>query len=66
MEKTPHKNEDIKGLSDEKLKELSGHAVVLISAKDGYLRFLNSWGENFGDHGFFSIDNPSTLRNMEF
>ena len=66
LEKIPPKNEDIKGLSDEKLKKLSGHAVVLISAKDGYLRFLNSWGENFGDHGFFSIDNPSTLRNMEY
>ena len=65
LEKTPP-YEDIKNLSDEELKKLTGHAVILISAKNGYLRFLNSWGESFGDHGFFAIDIPNTLRNMEF
>ena len=40
--------------------------MILISAKNGYLRFLNSWGKSFGDHGFFAIDFPNTLRNMEF
>ena len=65
LEKTPP-YEDIKNLSDEELKKLTGHAVILISAKNGYLRFLNSWGESFGDHGFFAIDNPNTLRYMKF
>ena len=66
LEKTPPDYEKIKNLSDEELKNLTGHAVILISAKNGYLRFLNSWGEDFGDHGFFAIDNPDTLRNMSF
>ena len=65
LEKT-HPYENIKDLSDEELQKLTGHAVILISAKNGYLRFLNSWGESFGDHGFFAIDNPNTLRYMKF
>ena len=42
LEKT-HPYENIKDLSDEELQKLTGHAVILISAKNGYLRFLNSW-----------------------
>ena len=65
LETTPPYN-SVKNLPKEKQEELKHHAIVLISAKNGYLRFLNSWGENFGDHGFFSIENSEVLRDMEF
>lgn len=39
-----------------------GHAVSLIShGKDG-LRFLNSWGTNWGDGGFFRVQNGQVLQ----
>ena len=65
LETTPPYNSE-KNLPKEKQEELKHHSIVLISAKNGYLRFLNSWGENFGDHGFFSIENSEVLRDMEF
>ena len=42
-----------------------GHAVVLVGAS-GPLKFLNSWGENWGDSGFFKIDNSKIFKTMKF
>lgn len=38
-----------------------GHAVVLIDFGDGYLTFLNSWGEKWGDNGKFRVKNSEVL-----
>ena len=66
LQKTSPNYTYINSLSKEQRENITGHAVVLISAKNGYLRFLNSWGKYFGDHGFFSIENSNVLRQMEF
>ena len=34
-----------------------GHAVVLTHINKDYLKFLNSWGTNWGDKGYFKIEN---------
>ena len=41
---------------EEQISE-SGHAVLLIEAKDNYLRFLNSWGVNWAERGTYKIQN---------
>ena len=38
-----------------------GHAAVLIDFGDGYLTFLNSLGEKWGDNGKFSVKNSDVL-----
>ncbi|CAM6005987.1 unnamed protein product [Sphagnum balticum] len=38
-----------------------GHAVVLVRCDETSLTFMNSWGPEFGNNGFFTIDKPSTL-----
>ncbi|KAJ2974072.1 hypothetical protein NQ176_g6247 [Zarea fungicola] len=47
-----------------------GHAVVLYSCAPESLTFLNSWGENWGYYGTFSIQNHNVLSSkgypMEF
>ena len=45
--------------------EIGVHAVVLASYDSSCLRFMNSWGEEWGDGGFFRIQNPEVL-NMKF
>ena len=42
------------------------HAVVLIRCHPNCLVFMNSWGEVFGDGGFFRVENEKALHNMEF
>ncbi len=32
-----------------------GHAVVLIRCSPAYLLFMNSWGQAWGDGGFFRV-----------
>jgi hypothetical protein len=41
--------------------EKQGHAVVLVRCDDTSLTFMNSWGPQFGNNGFFAIDKASTL-----
>ena len=38
-----------------------GHSVVLTSFDRESLRFLNSWGEDWGDMGFFRVQNADVL-----
>ena len=42
-----------------------GHAVVLTSFDSECLRLLNSWGEDWGDIGFFRVQKTDVLR-LEF
>ena len=45
----------------------SGHAVVLTSYNSQCLTFMNSWGEEWGDQGFFRVQNAEVLGNqLEF
>jgi len=48
---------------DCKLEEgpYEAHSVLLIEVKEKYLRFLNSWGSNWGDGGTFKLKKPSIL-----
>ena len=50
---------------EEYYNQFEGHAVVLIGV-NGHLRFLNSYGSNWGDNGFFRIENSKVLKNMKF
>ena len=45
--------------------ELHGHAVVLTHIGPNYLKFLNSWGKEFGDNGFFAVE-PKVLNNPRY
>ncbi|VDI27718.1 Hypothetical predicted protein [Mytilus galloprovincialis] len=41
--------------------KLTGHAVVLTSFNSECLRFMNSWGDNWADMGFFRVQNSIVL-----
>lgn len=43
-----------------------GHAVVLVDEGDNYLEFMNSWGRNWADNGFFKIKDSSVLNDLTF
>ena len=43
----------------------SGHAVVLTSFNSKCLTFMNSWGHDWGDNGFFRVQNTEVLQ-LEF
>jgi hypothetical protein len=60
------KNEiDIRKRPASPLPETSGHAVVLTSYNSRCLTFMNSWGQNWGDNGFFRVENAEVLQ-LEF
>ena len=40
----------------------SGHAVVLTSFNSKCLTFMNSWGQKWGDTGFFRVQNAEVLQ----
>ena len=46
--------------------KLSGHAVVLVGCGPNYLKFMNSWGEKFGEEGFFKVRDAKVLPKMKF
>ena len=43
-----------------------GHAVVLIRCDPDCLTFMNSWGTEFADEGFFRVEDQSVLNDMKF
>jgi len=46
--------------------EESGHAVVLLGLKSHYLMFMNSWGESWGDKGYFRVSLKGNILNCKF
>ena len=44
---------------------VTGHAVVLTSYNSKCLILMNSWGQDWGDNGFFRVQNAEVLR-LEF
>ena len=42
-----------------------GHAVILANFDSNHLRFMNSWGADWADGGFFKIQNAEVLK-MQF
>ena len=54
--------EDILNKGCENDTNPGGHAIVLIEVARGYLRFLNSWGSNWGDKGTFKVEKASILK----
>ena len=45
----------------QKDEKLLGHAVVLTQIFKDHLYFLNSYGPNWGDNGFFRVENAEVL-----
>ena len=62
---TKEKLDEIKVTKANDDNEDFGHAVVLVGAS-GPLKFLNSWGEDWGDGGFFRIDHSNVFATMKF
>ena len=56
---------DITARSPQNKKKTSGHAAVLTSFDSECLRLLNSWGEDWGDMGFFRVQKANVL-GLEF
>ena len=56
---------DIRKRPASHLLKTSGHAVVFTSYNSRCLIFMNSWGQNWGDNGFFRVENAEVLQ-MEF
>ena len=40
--------------------------MVLMRCTPRGLTFMNSWGEEFANGGFFTVENENVLRNMKF
>ncbi|XP_028410702.1 uncharacterized protein LOC114533385 [Dendronephthya gigantea] len=47
--------------SDKTSPPTIGHAVVLTSYNSKCLKFMNSWGQEWGDNGFFRVENAEVL-----
>lgn len=45
---------------------LGGHAVVLIRCDPDCLTFMNSWGQQFADGGFFRVKDQTVLNATTF
>ena len=48
------------------LKDLRGHVVVLTEWDENSMRLMSSWGPEFGDDGFFRVQDSSALRAVTF
>jgi len=46
--------------------ESGGHAVLLVSYSKKSLRFVNSWGSNWANGGFFEVENEHVLGDLKF
>jgi C1A family cysteine protease len=44
-----------------KERQLGGHAITCVGYKPGYFIIRNSWGPNWGDHGYFYLPNAYVL-----
>ena len=53
-------------INDTNKVDILGHVVVLISIEENCLKFLNSYGNKWGDNGYFRILNIHTLRQLQF
>ena len=58
-------NCDSKDKNNTKKTQLQNHAVFLVRVEPDCLVFANSWGEQWGDNGFFRVKNQKVLR-MQF
>lgn len=41
--------------------KVGGHAVVLVGFGRGYMKFMNSWGKDWADGGFFKVRDGTVL-----
>jgi hypothetical protein len=46
---------------EDRKRKLGGHAVVLMKSEKDHLYLMNSWGDNWGDKGYFRIENADVL-----
>ena len=42
------------------------HSVVFISIEENCLKFLNSWGKEWGDEGYFRLEKEDVIKNLYF
>ena len=56
---------DVRKRPTNPLPDTFGHAVVLTSYNSKSLTFMNSWGQQWGDNGFFRVQNAEMLQ-LEF
>ena len=54
------KKDCLRGISRNRI---SGHAVVLMRCSPRGLTFMNSWGEDFANGGFFTLENEHVFSN---
>ena len=60
------KKSDIKlNKNDDKNKNVYGHVVLLTSIEENCIKILNSYGEDWGDKGYFRLENEEVLRGLK-
>lgn len=64
--KTPKKILSRQNVEDPACIKPGGHAVVLTRCDPECLTFMNSWGDKFGDGGFFRVEDQNVLNDTKF